>query len=247
MKWVMTYIAEPTNGMHDDVFVADAGDLGEAIDETRELVDEQGWDADPLLLNSAISLELFRGKPLIVPHFDVDVDWPKIRVGGHRSPESISAAADWSGSKGSKIYAITGTESEDDLRFVQVLEANSLDKAIKVNEEYFEKSVDSEVNHIYSVVEVEGDKVVVWNFLRSGKRLAQWKFRIDGVPTPTPTPSKTQVQDLELIQRYRAKIGMRPLDPVAAGWQPEDIMAEAQRIRTMNPRVRALLWSLLNG
>jgi len=40
---------------------------------------------------------------------------------------------------------------------------------------------------------------------------------------------------LETIQAHRRRIGQRPLDPKGAGWEPEDILAEAERIRTLNP------------
>ena len=43
-------------------------------------------------------------------------------------------------------------------------------------------------------------------------------------------------KDLAEINKYRARIGQRPLDPKAAGWTPVDILKEAQRIRSNPPR-----------
>ena len=48
-------------------------------------------------------------------------------------------------------------------------------------------------------------------------------------PRPSPSP------DLELINRHRARIGQAALDPTAVGWGPEDLAAEARRIRRLNP------------
>lgn len=54
---------------------------------------------------------------------------------------------------------------------------------------------------------------------------------VNGAPT-------VDISDaLEAINRYRRRIGMRPLDPQAAGWTPDDVVLEAQRIsRIANPR-----------
>lgn len=41
---------------------------------------------------------------------------------------------------------------------------------------------------------------------------------------------------LREIQAHRRVIGMRPLDPHAAGWSEEDVILEAERIRSLNPR-----------
>lgn len=52
--------------------------------------------------------------------------------------------------------------------------------------------------------------------------------------------------DLELINRHRRKLGAPPLDPIASGWKPEDVVAEANRIRALNPvdviKERMLAW-----
>jgi len=45
-------------------------------------------------------------------------------------------------------------------------------------------------------------------------------------------------RDLELINRHRARLGQLPIDPDEAGWQPEDVTAEAARIRALNPAPR---------
>lgn len=52
-----------------------------------------------------------------------------------------------------------------------------------------------------------------------------------------PPPSA----DLALINEHRRKMGMRPLDPVAADWTEEDLAIEATRIRKLNPLKRGLL------
>jgi hypothetical protein len=57
-------------------------------------------------------------------------------------------------------------------------------------------------------------------------------------PPSAKAPSSAPAIDLAVINRHRAKIGQRPLDPVAAGWQLDDIVAEARRIRSINPKPR---------
>lgn len=50
--------------------------------------------------------------------------------------------------------------------------------------------------------------------------------------------------ELALINAHRRKIGMRPLDPAAAGWSDDDVRIEAQRLRTQgNPRAALLAWA----
>lgn len=50
--------------------------------------------------------------------------------------------------------------------------------------------------------------------------------------------------DLDVINRHRRLLGMPPLDPEARGWMPEDVEAEARRIRRLNPGVS---WGKLYG
>lgn len=60
--------------------------------------------------------------------------------------------------------------------------------------------------------------------------------RFVGFPLEAPVSPHKQAE-LDVINRHRKALGMAPLDPVAAGWQPEDVSAEAQRIRSLNPAV----------
>lgn len=64
-----------------------------------------------------------------------------------------------------------------------------------------------------------------------------------------PAAPPTMAADLAMINKHRARLGQRPLDPAAAGWQPEDVAAEARRIRALNPRrgisVRQVVGSVL--
>lgn len=54
------------------------------------------------------------------------------------------------------------------------------------------------------------------------------------------------VQDaLEVINRHRRRIGQPQLDPTAAGWEPDDILAEAETIRRLHPRSNPLKQRLL--
>jgi hypothetical protein len=56
----------------------------------------------------------------------------------------------------------------------------------------------------------------------------------------TTAPSSTAEKDIKRINHHRAKIGMRPLDPAAAGWSERDLQIEAQRIRRLgNPELEA--------
>lgn len=49
------------------------------------------------------------------------------------------------------------------------------------------------------------------------------------------------VDALAAVNAHRRKIGMRPLDPDAAGWTTQDILDEHARIRTLNPLKERLL------
>ena len=64
----------------------------------------------------------------------------------------------------------------------------------------------------------------------------EWEDLLDGrfdihVQTIEMTEAQEVLQALHEINRDRAKVGQRPLDPVGAGWGPDDVMAEAQRIQ----------------
>lgn len=49
--------------------------------------------------------------------------------------------------------------------------------------------------------------------------------------------------DLAVINAHRRSLGMRPLDPVAAGWTDEDVRIEAEALRARgNPRLSCLGW-----
>ena len=55
----------------------------------------------------------------------------------------------------------------------------------------------------------------------------------------SPLGAPQAKRDLAEINRHRASIYQAPLDPVAAGWGPEDLAAEVRRIRALNPTDRA--------
>jgi hypothetical protein len=65
------------------------------------------------------------------------------------------------------------------------------------------------------------------------------------VPTQ-PLESPTAQLDLAEINRHRASIYQPALDPEAAGWGPDDLRAEVERIRALNPwgeaKARLLTW-----
>lgn len=60
------------------------------------------------------------------------------------------------------------------------------------------------------------------------------------------SPPASINSDLAEINAHRRLIGMRPLDPAAAGWTDDDVRLEARRIRALNPagllRDAALSW-----
>jgi hypothetical protein len=59
---------------------------------------------------------------------------------------------------------------------------------------------------------------------------------IDDLEKVDAKPGVDVSASLSQINRHRALIGMRPLDPVSAGWTQQDVLLEAQRIsRLSNP------------
>ncbi len=50
------------------------------------------------------------------------------------------------------------------------------------------------------------------------------------------TDAEEVLYALHEINLHRARVGQRPLEPIAAGWGPDDVIAEAKRLRTPNPK-----------
>lgn len=69
---------------------------------------------------------------------------------------------------------------------------------------------------------------------RRRKDIEQLVTRLRGARVPS-SPSDEIDQLLEVINQRRRELGMRNLDPVAAGWSDEDVRIEAQRLREGNP------------
>jgi hypothetical protein len=145
-------------------------------------------------------------------------------------------------------YMITGTITEDDLRFTQNLNDPSLRAALKTVEAYFKKEykgADPNLN-FYSAVELTHDGTVnVW-WLRGDTPLLHYTFPITG----GPAAGKKKVKEaLAKINRHRARIGQRPLDPAAAGWEDADVLEEARQLKErghINPveeiKAKLLAW-----
>lgn len=57
-------------------------------------------------------------------------------------------------------------------------------------------------------------------------------------------PAAGPSEDLAIINRHRRKLGMKALDPVAAGWTKDDVRIEAAELRRRgaNPRASLLSW-----
>lgn len=72
-----------------------------------------------------------------------------------------------------------------------------------------------------------------------------WAIRgVHGGAWKSSSPSSSTSTDLAHINAHRRKIGMRPLDPAAAGWSDEDVALEADRLRADgNPRTALLAWA----
>lgn len=154
------------------------------------------------------------------------VDGPNQVWNAHISPELQEGADHRLGSRGPNIYAITGTEAEGDLRFVQVLRARDLDQALLAVEDFLDKPGGEQVK-FWSAVEMFPDRSAnVWWFDAMTRTMASF----DLVEQLKPSTWIHSAQALDAINRHRALMGMRPLDPVAAGWTEQDIRDEAQRI-----------------
>lgn len=64
-----------------------------------------------------------------------------------------------------------------------------------------------------------------------------------GDPDETPHPASTGA--LDAVNRHRRAVGQLPLDPAAAGWSPQDVELEAQRIAKLNPELVSLKRKLM--
>lgn len=69
-----------------------------------------------------------------------------------------------------------------------------------------------------------------------GLHLYHYDELVHKVAPPGDEPGEPIAEALAAIQRHRAALGMRPLDPALADWTEEDIVLEAERIaRLPNP------------
>jgi hypothetical protein len=73
---------------------------------------------------------------------------------------------------------------------------------------------------------------------------------VDPNATTVPNGRRDVIEALDVINKRRREIGMRPLEPTSARWTDEDILLEAKRLQTnparrrrsKNPRERLLAW-----
>lgn len=88
-------------------------------------------------------------------------------------------------------------------------------------------SRDSLLRDLHSQLEEQMDRIV--------HVAARTAFpNVFGAPT-SPVPTADLTEDLAIINRHRARLGMVPLDWKAQGWEAMDVQAEAERIRRLNP------------
>jgi len=141
-------------------------------------------------------------------------------------------------------YVITGTITDDDLRFTQNLNDKSCQAAVATVEKYYESVYPGAKTGIelLSAVELTPDGIVNAYWLDD-------KFcdKLFSVPAPGGAGSTAVQAALAKNNLHRARIGQKALDPAAAGWKPQDILDEAKRI-ARNPDVdetkaRLLEWN----
>ena len=121
-----------------------------------------------------------------------------------------------------------GIEDDDDDRFDDAFDfvLELPEDVMPWNDEYEEADVDCVREWAYELLR------------RIGKPYG-------GHETPSPDvrlrPSGVQ-EALEVINQHRRRVGQPELDPEEAGWSDQDILAEADRLRRVNPqRLRRLL------
>lgn len=211
MKWVVTYIADPWATWKPDVGVVDADDLQGAMEAVRALIAAKGIDAEEFWGISALRLVPSSGYDA---HFGFAVDGPKIVVGSHQSDAAVGDAWVWATPEtaGRSLYAVSGVEGGDDLRFVQVVPADSVGQAVKTVVDFFDPPRGGAEVRPWSVVERRPDgTIIVWWYLT-------------GRPTRRGAPE----------ERYRFQLG----EPNGKDWE-EAARRERDRIfRDMfsNPR-----------
>jgi len=99
------------------------------------------------------------------------------------------------------------------------------------------------------IITVEGKKVTEYD------AAVMVSFGIECIPTTegrvctpnngyaeTPSQPRGVKEALTFLNRKRERIGQRPLDPIASGWKPEDIITEARRLgwkSKANPKKKA--------
>lgn len=246
-KWVATYISRIPDDPGDsiaDIVVLDAATKEGALSDLRAHLRRQDLDADEFWVMSLVRVL----RDSFLPYYDIDVEAKKYIYGRNKVEAGIDTVQRSTSivRGGGDIYAVTGL-LEDELAGFQVLEAVSAADAAEKVSDWFWDNVGGFT--IYSVIGRKNGEVQVWSVIE--QELARPKlietFTVGGA---SAKPGVVD-EDLKTIQRYRARLAERPLDPVASGWSPEDIAREARRIRALNPRqlraLKALKRRLMNG
>lgn len=173
---------------------------------------------------------------LLVVGVSTNVDESGRYPGSHASPLPEDGAWQYAGSPIAPItYAITGTEGFDDHRFVQVTHARDLHEALLAVEQYMDDVAKSDPEEVkfWSAIEVSPDlRARVWWLGGHSRHRVTLDVIEPAVGAPTPLVGVAEA--LDAINRHRARMGMRPLDPVAGGWTDQDIRDEAERIALLS-------------
>lgn len=92
-----------------------------------------------------------------------------------------------------------------------------------------------------SLLHPPGDQSVSWDY-----NTADYPDYVSLIPPSYRTPAAAAPEiatALAQVNRHRAQIGMRPLDPAAAGWTEQDVLLEARRIAASRDRDDNPPWS----
>jgi hypothetical protein len=252
-KWAVTYILDPMHSWETGLTALDAVDLEDAMSQLLDEAAQKGLREDEVWAISAVQLD-----PLEI-HVGVQYKTHGRALGTlteHESavPDSVDATENWRVKSrrngGQRFYIVSGTVGDDDERFAQRLWGHSVADAINSVTDYFELGAVQPVTpvRVWSVIELGAYRHgyvarLYWMLTPPpGKGTVQLaKHQVVVAPYgagagPVPTPGRSVEDDLELINLHRASIYQPPLDPRAAGWGPDDIVAEANRIRRLqNP------------
>lgn len=82
---------------------------------------------------------------------------------------------------------------------------------------------------------------------RRYRRVVEAELALEEMVSRGLGPMQKVEDDLAFINLHRARMGQRPLDPVASGWEPRDIETEARRLRGQNPRRISWLQGAVSG